>query len=136
MPSVFGQNYITLYTHAPEAKIILGNHVVLRSTRMGCFTNIEIRENSVVEGASISDSDFHNINASKRDLDFEKLNKPVVIEENCYIGTECIIGKGTNIGAETILLPGTVIASKHIKPKSLICGIPGRVFKSLPSPVI
>lgn len=131
MQTAFKQDYVTLYTHNPEAKIILSNNVILRGTRMGCFNNIEIRSSSVIESASISDSDFHNIDARKRDLEFKKYNKPVVIEENSYIGCECIIGKGMNIGFESVVLAGTVISQKNIKPRSVVCGIPGRIKRAV-----
>ncbi len=127
MPTVFGQDCVTLYTHSPEAKIIIGDNVILRGARLGCYTTIKIGNGSVVEGASLFDSDFHNIDATKRSVEYQGFNKPVVIGEGSYIGPESLIGRGTRLGSKSVVLAGTLMAGKSFAPDSVICGYPGKV---------
>lgn len=125
-PNTFGMESTTLYTYTPQAKIILEDYVILRGSRMGCYMNIRIGKYSVIEGASLFDSDFHNVDASKRDLEYEKYNTPIIISEKAYVGARCLIGKGMRIGSNSIILPGTFCSGKKTKPGSVIVGMPGR----------
>jgi acetyltransferase-like isoleucine patch superfamily enzyme len=125
----WGSDYNTLYTHKPHARIIIGNRVVLRATRFGSHLSIEVEDNAVLENASIYDSDFHNIDASKRDENFNVSDRKVVIGKNSYVGCECLCSKGTILASNVIMLPGSVIGTKTVSDASKICGNPARVLK-------
>jgi len=125
--TVFHQDYVTLYTHNSNALINIGNNVILRGTRLGCHKNIVIKDFSVIECASIFDSDFHNIDANKRDFDFQENNKSVTIHEKSYIGMEALIGKGTEIGENSIVFPATVVSNKKIPSNSSVMGLPAKI---------
>jgi len=125
-PDPFGFNYVTLYTHTHEAHIIISDNVILRGTRFGCHIKITVGKNCIIDGASISDSDFHNTNSTTRNEGYQNLNRPVAIEERCYIGTESIIGKGTYISHDAIILPQSILSCKTIPDNSRVAGFPGR----------
>jgi len=124
----FGHNYVTLYTHDKKALIKISDNVILRGTRFGCYTEINIETGCVIESASIFDSDFHNIDANKRDEAYQQFNRPVSVGQKSYVGLESLIGKGTYIEHDTIVLPGSVLSGKRIKCQSIIAGIPARAI--------
>ena len=81
----------------------------------------------------IMDSDAHSINyKDRRDslgLDKKnKIDKPIIIEDDVLIGTRCIIMKGVTIGARSIIGAGSVV-TKDIPPYSVAVGVPAKVIK-------
>ena len=122
----WGDDYVTLFTHRKRAQISIGNRVILRATRFGSHLNITIKDDVVIENASIYDSDFHNIDATKRDENFNEGDRSVIIGRRSYIGCECLCSKGTVLGAKVIMLPGSVTGTKNIKSESIISGNPAR----------
>ncbi len=69
----------------------------------------------------IMDSDLHPI--ANRPLE----NKPVIIEDDVWIGCRCIILKGVRIGKGAIIAAGSVV-TKNIPPGSIAAGVPARVL--------
>jgi acetyltransferase-like isoleucine patch superfamily enzyme len=132
-PDLWGDDHVTLYTHRPKARIVIGNNVTLRATRFGCHLSILIENNAILEYSSIFDTDYHNLDATKRDEikegGFNEGDRPVVIGEGSYVGCESLCSKGTCLGKNVILLPGTVIGTKRIADNSVISGNPGRIIK-------
>lgn len=125
----WGGDYVTIYTHNPEAKITIGNNVRLRATRFGSHLSIIVGDNSILEYSSIFDSDFHNLDATKRDEDFHHGDREVVIGEGCYVGCESMCSKGTILGNNVILLPGTIIGTKRIPDNRYVWGNPAKIIK-------
>jgi acetyltransferase-like isoleucine patch superfamily enzyme len=125
----WGDDYVTLYTHRPKANIIIGNNVILRAARFGSHLSITVEDNAVLEYSSIFDSDFHNLDATKRDEDFNEGDRPVIIGEGSYVGCECLCSKGTILGKNVTLLPSTVIGTKKVPDSRFVCGNPARIMK-------
>lgn len=128
-PDPWEEGYVTLYTHRPHARIIIGRNVLLRATRFGSHLNITVNDDAVLEYSSIFDSDFHNLDATKRDEDFNEGDRPVNIGSGCYIGCGCLCSKGTVLGDHVTLLPGTVIGTKKIPENQWVCGNPAKIIK-------
>ena len=126
----WGEEYVTLFTHRPHARITIGNRVVLRATRFGSHQSIIIKDDAVLENASIYDSDFHNIDATKRNENFNIGDREVVIGSGSYVGCECLCSKGTILGRNVMATPGSVIGTKSVPAGSVILGNPARVLKS------
>jgi len=125
----WGKEYVTIYTHRPDANIVIGHNVVLRATRFGSHLSITVEDDAILESASIYDSDFHNVDATKRDEGFNEDDRPVVVGKGSYIGCECLCSKGTNLEQNVIMLPGTVIGTKRIPENSLVSGNPAKIIK-------
>lgn len=122
--SVFYDDFVTLYTYSSKARIFIGDNVILRGTRMGCYDRISIGDHSIIESCSLFDSDFHNIDATIRNENFNQYDQPVVIDKNCYLGIECMVGKGSGIGSDCIVLAKTFVQGKKIRPSGIIYGLP------------
>ena len=120
----FDDDYVTIYTHQPKAKIVIGNNVILRATRFGSHLSIKIDDGAVIESVSLFDTDFHNIDATMRDKDVNKKDRPVVIGKNCYVGRQCLCSKGTTLNFGVTLLPGSVIGTKTIPEGKFVSGNP------------
>lgn len=124
----WGNEYVTLYTHHQNARIVIGNRVTLRATRFGAHLLITVRDGAVLESASIYDSDFHNKDASQRNLNVHCADRQVTIGEGCYIGCECLCSKGTKLGRNVTALPGSVIGTKTVPEGHIICGNPAKTM--------
>lgn len=69
----------------------------------------------------IMDSDLHPIEGK------EMKNKPVIIEDNVWIGCRSIILKGVTIGTGAIIAAGSVV-TKHIPAYAVAAGVPAKVL--------
>jgi len=74
----------------------------------------------------IMDSDLHALPGKEYDP------KPVIIEDNVWIGCRCIILKGVRIGTGAILAAGAVI-TKNIPPHTIVGGVPAKVIREISS---
>lgn len=123
----WGNDYVTIYTHRPKSKITIGNRVVLRATRFGSHKSITVQDNAIIENASIFDSDFHNLDAAKRDEGFNDGDREVIIGAGSYIGCEGLCSKGTNLKENVVVYPRCLIGTKIVPKNKVIFGNPGRV---------
>ena len=82
----------------------------------------------------IFDTDFHNHPAQGRrhaKPDWPRISRPVVIEDDVFIGTRSIIGKGAYIGRGSIIAAGSVVVGP-IPPMSIAGGAPAKVIGTVP----
>lgn len=57
-------------------------------------------------------------------------SKPIVIEDNVWIGRDCRIMKGVTIGKGSIVALGSIV-TKDVPPYSMVAGNPARIVKSI-----
>lgn len=127
-PHVFGKEHVSIYFNVPGAQVAIGDRVVLRGTRIGCYERVEIGDGAVVEGASLFDTDFHSTDSSRRDELDTRLTKPLVLGADSYVGLECMLGKGTVVEPGTVFLPNTIMSWKTTKAGAAYAGVPGRIL--------
>src|SRR5258708_19887193 len=60
----------------------------------------------------------------------EGIRRPVVIEEDCWLGTGAIVLPGVRIGRGSIIGAGAVV-TKDIPPNSVAVGVPARVARPI-----
>lgn len=105
-----GFNGVLLYS---AEQIVIGNNV------------------KVGGGTRIFDTDFHPLDYVARRTTIEgKKTAPVVIEDDVFIGTNCIIGKGVHIGARSIIAAGSVVV-KDIPADEIWGGNPAKYIKKV-----
>ena len=105
--------------------IIIGNHVL------------------IAHNCNIFDNDTHPINLYERRADAENIiwkgirndyktlrYAPIVIEDDAWIGCNCIIMKGVSIGEGAIVAAGSVV-TKDVPAKTIVGGNPARILKYL-----
>jgi acetyltransferase-like isoleucine patch superfamily enzyme len=66
--------------------------------------------------------------ASRKEL----IKSPVIIEEDCWLGTGAIVLPGVRIGKGSIVAAGAVV-TKDIPPFSVAIGVPARVARQVRS---
>lgn len=112
-------------------RIVIGRHTGLSSPVINARKRVEIGNYVNVGGnVRIFDHDFHPLNWQARrppQKSAEVRVKPVVIEDDCFIGTNAIILKGSHIGARSIVAAGSVVFGLDIPPDSLVKGNPAIV---------
>lgn len=107
------------------ARLSIGNGCGFSGTSIWCFSKIEIG-NNVRIGANtlIMDGDAHY--EDKR----TKPPKPIVIEDNVFIGANCVIKKGVRIGQNSVIGMNSVV-THNIPDNSVAVGIPAKVINCI-----
>lgn len=106
-------------------KLVIGDNCGFSGTAIWCFENILIG-NNVRCGANtlIMDGDAH----------FEDTRtlppKPIVIEDNVFLGTNVVVKKGVKIGKNTVIGMNSVV-TKSIPANSVAVGNPCKVIHSI-----
>ena len=85
-------------------------------------------------GTLIFDTNFHNTDWHVR-RDQEKdlataINAPVIIGDDVFVGTRCIINKGVTIGDRSIIAAGSVVV-KDIPADCIAGGNPCKVIVTI-----
>jgi maltose O-acetyltransferase len=78
--------------------------------------------------AIIMDNDFHRIEPERR-LEWPE-SKPIVIEDNVWIGARVIVLGGVTIGHDSCVAAGSVV-NRDVPPRTLVGGVPAKVIREL-----
>jgi acetyltransferase-like isoleucine patch superfamily enzyme len=123
---------VTLSTRSPKAQIIIGNHVSLTATILVAAERIEIGNHVWIgSNTTIVDTDFHPLDPDQRLIDpLAGCHAPVFIDDNVFIGMNCIILKGVHIGRSSVVGAGSVVVN-NIPERTIVAGNPAAVIKNL-----
>jgi len=119
---------VTLKTITPWATLIIGDHVGISGSTVSAAKSITIGNHVLIgSGCIITDSDAHPINPEKRRSPDQSCGiKPVVIEDDVFIGARSIILKGVRIGKGSMVGAGSVV-SRDVPEYAIVAGNPARV---------
>ena len=84
-------------------------------------------------GVKIYDTDFHSVNWEKRRnifSDNDRRAKPVIIQDDVFIGAGTTILKGTTIGSRSIIGAGSIV-SGTIPADEIWAGNPARRIRGI-----
>ena len=81
----------------------------------------------IAHGVYISDADWHGIYDRAEPVGN---TKPIVFEDNVWIGDSAIVNKGVIIGKNSIVGAGSVVV-KDVPPNVVVAGNPAKVVKEL-----
>jgi acetyltransferase-like isoleucine patch superfamily enzyme len=127
---------------AGEAGLIeIGDYCYLANASIVCSSHIKIGSYVMIAGGvTIVDSDFHPISAAERLADSIALSplgnrkkrppiktRPVVIEDDVWIGYNATILKGVRVGEGTVIEPGAVVLH-DVPGGSIVAGNPARII--------
>ena len=116
---------------AEGASLMIGNKVGISSSCLWVTKGLTIGDHVNIGADSlILDTDAHSIDWQERRSSDTRNSKPIVIEEDAFIGTRCIILKGVTIGARSIIGAGSVV-TKNIPPDCIAAGNPCVVIKRI-----
>ncbi|MCU0473436.1 MAG: acyltransferase [Bacteroidales bacterium] len=118
----------TFITARKDAKIVFGNKSGASGLVIVAAESVRIGNNVLIGAHStIIDNDFHNTDPSKRYIVDNYIARPVVIEDNVYIGFNCTILKGVIIGENSVIGANSVVI-QNIPRNSIAIGNPCRVI--------
>lgn len=100
-----------VYFHAYD-EIIIG-----KNSAIGPFTKIITNQNPRLE-------------VNKLNKFYTPFTKPVIIEDNVYIGTAAIILPGVTIHEMSVIAAGAVV-TKDVSSYTVVAGVPAKVVKHL-----
>jgi len=122
----------------PYARLInsTGSILVGRRCGIGSFTYIATGKASVVIGDFVRIGAHTYIGASNHGFDdpnkliieHEKVEKGIVVEDDVWIGANCVILDGVRIGRGSVIGGGAVV-TRDIPPLSIAVGNPARVIR-------
>lgn len=116
------------------AELIIGDNVGMSQAALICHKSITIGNNvKIGGGVSVYDTDFHSldpeIRKSKEDIK-NRIEKPVVIKDNAFIGAYSIILKGVTIGENSIIGAGSVV-TKSVPDNQIWAGNPAKFIRNI-----
>ena len=116
-----------------EAVIEIGIYVGMSSPVLWCHKRITIGNHvKLGAGCVLIDTDAHNMDyLSRREQCTDwGATAPIVIEDDAFIGMNCIILKGVTIGSRSIIAAGSVV-TRSIPADCIAGGNPARVIRNL-----
>lgn len=126
------KNPVILATRSPDAIIRIGDNAGLTATTIVAEELIDIGDRVAIGANSIIiDTDFHPLDYRSRLNDTSAGNhKPIVIEDEVFIGLNCLILKGVHIGKGAVIGGGSVVTG-NIPPAVIAAGNPARIVRHL-----
>ena len=136
-------NNVTLWRTAISTEergmIEIGDDSYLTNASLVCAEKITIGKRVFIAGGvTIADSDFHPLDPALRLADTIALSpignsknrppmrsKPVIIEDDVWIGFNATILKGVHIGVGAVIQPGALVA-EHVPPGVTVAGNPAK----------
>ena len=124
-----------------NARADIGDYCCFSNTVLLCELELRIG-NYVIVGwnATIADTDFHPLSPAQRIADAVACSslgkerkrpriaaKPIVIEDDVWIGPSATILKGVHIGAGSFIEPGALV-TRDVPPRSRVGGNPAQIM--------
>ena len=123
-----------------EARVEIGNYCYFTNAILLC--ELELRIGSYVVlgwNVTIADTDFHPIDPAERIAEVialsplgegrrrpEIVRRPVVIEDNVWIGPNATILKGVHVGSGAFIEAGALV-TRRVPPRARVLGNPARI---------
>lgn len=129
--NLLGMYQRTILVARHGGTLYIGKNVGMSGSTIYAMKEIWIGDNTCIgANCKIVDNDFHSfdpgLNFTTDPLHLKM--KPVLIGENCFIGMNSIVLKGTTIGKNSIVGAGSVVCGKF--PENVvIAGNPARIIK-------
>lgn len=120
-------SFVTIYTHAPDAVVIIGSGTRLYGARISCRYAVSVGHDTLIEEAGIADTDFHAVDPRRGPPMEETVERcRVVIGDRVSLGARSLIAKGVTIGSDVVVCPGAVV-TRSLPAGVFAAGNPARV---------
>ncbi len=112
--------------------IEIGDNFGISGSTIYSTSSIKIGRNVLI-GANVKivDNDFHPLDVEKRRLamnEIATIRRPIEIGDDCFIGMNSIILKGTKLGNNVIVGAGSVV-SGNFPDNCIIAGNPAKIIR-------
>ncbi|MCA9978846.1 MAG: acyltransferase [Anaerolineales bacterium] len=98
-------------------------------TSIGAMQHIEIgKDCNIGTYCILMDNDFHRLEPERRQEMPE--SKPIVLEDNVWLGARVIVLRGVTIGAGSVVGANSIV-TKNVPPRCLAVGMPAKVVRAL-----
>lgn len=137
--SSFSSNMLGLYQRCIivaryGGRIEIGEHCGISGSTIYSWASIKIGNYTRIgANCKIIDNDFHPVELEHRHLGFnEKYTRraPIIIGDDCFIGMNSIILKGTTLGNNVIVGAGSVVHGTF-PDNCIIAGNPAKIVRRL-----
>lgn len=121
-----GANHpVVLCTWQSGAVLQVGRNLAMTGGSIIAAERIVIGDNvNVGANTIIMDTDFHPLDADARRLDSAPAQTaPIIIEDDVFIGMNCLILKGVTLGRGSVIGAGSVV-TKDVPPHTIVAGNP------------
>tara|TARA_B100001059_G_scaffold234738_1_gene278081 strand:- start:2986 stop:3558 length:573 start_codon:yes stop_codon:yes gene_type:complete len=121
---------IKIYLDRVGAEIKIGDNTRIHGTCLHAYKSIEIGSNCLIAAnCQIFDSSGHDtfLNKPYERISSNGIVKPILIGNNCWIGTSTIILPGTVLGDNCVVAAGSIVKGVF-KENSLIGGNPAKLI--------
>jgi len=127
----FFSSYAYIEARKSTAKVSIGDGTWINNgfSAIAEHTSICIGKRVMIgSNVEIYDSDFHGIRVCDRNASKVEWAKPVVIEDEVFLGSNVRVLKGVTIGQGSVIANGSVVI-KDIPSSVVAGGIPAKVIK-------
>jgi len=123
---------VTLATRSKSAIIRVGDNSGMTGTTLVAAERIEIGARVLIgSNTVIVDTDFHPIDPDLRRTDVLRgKHRPVVIEDDVFIGLNSLILKGVTIGSSSVVGAGSVVIH-DVPPGVVVAGNPAVIVREI-----
>ncbi len=113
---------------------INGTPKIGKNVSIGFFSEINAKDANITIGDNCDIASFVAINAADShkkciDLDTKIERNDIILENNVFVGSHCVIKGGAHIGHHSVIAAGTIVDGVNISPYSLISGNPMKIKK-------
>lgn len=132
--------FLTLIIEALDLRVnpfhplvsVRGSPKIGKNVYIGCFSEVNAKGSEVIIGDNCDFGSFVTINVAdshKRCLGLKEEieRKPIIIENNTFIGSHSLVKGGAHIRHHSVVASGTMVEGVKIPPYSLIYGNPMKV---------
>lgn len=122
---------VKLFADVPGAAITIGEHTRVHGCCLHAYSSITIGRRCLIAGnCQIFDGSGHDLsfNSVSNRIKTKGSSKPIVIEDDVWLGANCIILPGVRIGKGSVIGAGSVV-TREIPPMVVAAGNPARLVK-------
>lgn len=122
---------VILCTWQPGAVLEIGTDFGMTGGSVVAAQRITIGDRVTVgANCTIIDTDFHPLESKQRQLHPQDAEiAPVVIEDDVFIGMNCLILKGITLGRGSVIGAGSVV-TRDVPPYSVVAGNPAQIIRT------
>jgi acetyltransferase-like isoleucine patch superfamily enzyme len=122
------QKRCTFVTRNEKAEIIFGKNTGASGLTVVSCSKVQIGDNVLIGAhCHIYDTDFHHSDPNNRLNKYNIPTRPIIIEDNVFIGFNCFISKGVTIGENSVIGANSVVLN-DIPKNSIALGNPCKVI--------